>query len=306
MIRRDSLRAQTDFFSPMTGNTGIEIRYAAAPTPISGKYSSEVKSRLADIGSGGGRRAELIKARKTAMNKTDDPYSQSAVKSAADAFDKEYGVLQGDIESIKDQVATTVESQVDKVAEDLNLPPQVTVNTPEKAVEIATKVKEAAVAEPEKKSRSAYMGNSKYQSPRRVANRNKAKAMAKARKAKKSSTSGQGFGSRSTVGSKRAARGARGSTSSRSRGGTSRGGSKSTSGSKKGARGARGSAGSRGRGGTSRGGKKGTRGRGGRRGGSKRCDIRCKVNISLLTNMNLLRDDLADVAYFVKELQESN
>ena len=31
-IRRDSLRAQRDFFSPMTGNTGTEIRYAAAPT----------------------------------------------------------------------------------------------------------------------------------------------------------------------------------------------------------------------------------------------------------------------------------
>ena len=37
---------------------------------------------------------------------------------------------------------------------------------------------------------------------------------------------------------------------------------------------------------------------------SKRCDIRCKVNISLLMNMNLLRDDLADVAYFVRELRE--
>ena len=35
-----------------------------------------------------------------------------------------------------------------------------------------------------------------------------------------------------------------------------------------------------------------------------RCDIRCKVNISLLMDMNLLRDDLADVAYFVRELRE--
>ena len=48
-----------------------------------------------------------------------------------------------------------------------------------------------------------------------------------------------------------------------------------------------------------------SRRRRGRR-GRRRCDIRCKVNISLLMNMNLLRDDLADVAYFVKELQESN
>ena len=39
-----------------------------------------------------------------------------------------------------------------------------------------------------------------------------------------------------------------------------------------------------------------------RRGG-RRCDIRCKYNIMPLTNMNLIRDDLAEVAYFVKELQ---
>lgn len=39
----------------------------------------------------------------------------------------------------------------------------------------------------------------------------------------------------------------------------------------------------------------------GRRG--RRCDIRCKYNIMLLTNMNLVKDDLAEVAYFVKELQ---
>ena len=40
-----------------------------------------------------------------------------------------------------------------------------------------------------------------------------------------------------------------------------------------------------------------------RRGG-RRCDIRCKYNIMPLTNMNLIRDDLAEVAYFVKQLQE--
>jgi len=40
-----------------------------------------------------------------------------------------------------------------------------------------------------------------------------------------------------------------------------------------------------------------------RRGRRRRCDIRCKYNIMPLTNMNLIRDDLAEVAYFVKELQ---
>ena len=43
-----------------------------------------------------------------------------------------------------------------------------------------------------------------------------------------------------------------------------------------------------------------------RRGSGKRgrrCDIRCKYDIRPLTNMNLIKDDLAEVAYFVKELQ---
>ena len=38
---------------------------------------------------------------------------------------------------------------------------------------------------------------------------------------------------------------------------------------------------------------------------NKRCDIRTKDDIAKLTDMNLLRDDLANVAYFVKELQET-
>ena len=45
VVRRDSLRAQTDFFSPMTGNTSP--RLAGAPR---GKYGDEVKSRMAGMG----------------------------------------------------------------------------------------------------------------------------------------------------------------------------------------------------------------------------------------------------------------
>ena len=41
VVRRDSLRAQTDFFSPMTGNTSP--RLAGAPK---GKYGDEIKSRM--------------------------------------------------------------------------------------------------------------------------------------------------------------------------------------------------------------------------------------------------------------------
>ena len=36
----------------------------------------------------------------------------------------------------------------------------------------------------------------------------------------------------------------------------------------------------------------------------KKCDIFLKYNIAPLTNMNLVRDDLAEVAYFVKEIQK--
>ena len=36
----------------------------------------------------------------------------------------------------------------------------------------------------------------------------------------------------------------------------------------------------------------------------RRCDIRCKYDIMPLTNMNLIMDDLAEVAYFVKEIQK--
>ena len=75
-IRRDSLRAQRDFYSPMTGNTGTEIRYAAAPTQVQSKYGSQVKDRLSEIGQNTRRSAPIIKAIKTAMKKTDDPFTQ--------------------------------------------------------------------------------------------------------------------------------------------------------------------------------------------------------------------------------------
>ena len=33
------------------------------------------------------------------------------------------------------------------------------------------------------------------------------------------------------------------------------------------------------------------------------CDIRTKIDIAPLTNLDLIRDDLANVAYFVKEIK---
>jgi len=134
------------------------------------------------------------------------------------------------------------------------------------------------------------------------AKRKEAKKKATTQKKKSTSTSkSKSSSKKSNTGSKKSSRGAKGSSSSRSKGGASKGGSKGTSGSKKASRGAKGGTSSRSRGGTSKGGA-----RTNRRRSRRRCDIRCKFDISILTNLNLIRDDLADVAYFVKDLQEIN
>ena len=134
------------------------------------------------------------------------------------------------------------------------------------------------------------------------------------------SPSGTGFGTKTSSpgssgrrgGSKSSSRGARGGTSSRSRGGVSRGGSRSNTGSKSSARGARGSTGSRGRGGTGTGSSRsgGTTGRssssasrGNTGRGRSQCDIRTKIDVSPLINSNLVKDNLAEVAYFVQEIK---
>ena len=115
--------------------------------------------------------------------------------------------------------------------------------------------------------------------------------------------------STSKSGSKRSSRGAKsggsksgGSKSGGSKSGGSKSGGSKSAGSKKSSRGAKGSSSSRSKGGTS----KGTSRRSNTRRSRRRCDIRCKFDISILTNQNLIRDDLADVAYFVKNLQEIN
>ena len=102
--------------------------------------------------------------------------------------------------------------------------------------------------------------------------------------------------------SKSTSRGQGGGQSSRSRGGTGTG--RSSQGSKSSARGARGSTSSRSRGGTgtgrtstSRTASKASKSRTGR--SRTRCDIRTKIDITSLTNQNLIKDDLATVAYFV-------
>ena len=126
-----------------------------------------------------------------------------------------------------------------------------------------------------------------------------AEAKKKAEAAKKQQSTTKSSGRKSNTGSKKSSRG--GKSGGGSKGGSKSGGSKGTSGSKKASRGAKGGSSSRSKGGTSKGGAETNRRR-----SRRRCDIRCKFDISILTNQNLIRDDLADVAYFVKELQEIN
>ena len=268
-------KAQTDFFSPMTGNVFRDNR----------------------------RRADLImEAAKVDLIKTDDPFTQIAEKksyapqedpaSISDAFDKEYGVLSDE------EAAIILEENRKKIEEPtpvINPEPTPTPtptpetkpdpkpeNTPEKAVEKATEYK--------KKGREAIMGNS--------ARTMRLRANAQ-RKARQAGGLGGGGGASSSRGSSTGRGGARGGSTG-GRGASSKGGTGSgrSSQGRGGARG--GSTGGRGassKGGTSRGGARTNRSR-----SRRRCDIRCKFDISLLSNMNLIRDDLAELAYFVKEI----
>ena len=96
--------------------------------------------------------------------------------------------------------------------------------------------------------------------------------------------------------SKSTSRGQGGGPSSRSKGGVSKGGSKAKS---SGSRGQGGGTASRSKGGSFGGSRRSTNTSKSRR----RCDIRTKIDVSSLTNQNLMKDDLATVAYFVQELK---
>ena len=115
VVRRDSLRAQRDFYSPMTGNTGTEIRYADAPTKTKSTYGSKVKDRLSQIGQNTRRSAPIIKAIKTAMKKTDDPFTQIAEqKSYAPQEENDIGAQ---IQGLAGQAADAVSQAQDAIGE---------------------------------------------------------------------------------------------------------------------------------------------------------------------------------------------
>ena len=97
--------------------------------------------------------------------------------------------------------------------------------------------------------------------------------------------------------SKSTSRGQGGGPSSRSKGGVSRGGSKAKS---SGSRGQGGGTASRSKGGSFGGSRRSTNTSKSRR----RCDIRTKIDISPLINFNLVKDNLAEIAYFVQEIRK--
>ena len=74
-VRRDSLRARSDFFSPMTGNTS-GTRFAGERR---GSYTEEAKRRLQDLDTGR-TDSPVIEAIKVALEKTPDPFTKIPTK----------------------------------------------------------------------------------------------------------------------------------------------------------------------------------------------------------------------------------
>ena len=110
VIIRDSLRAQTDFFSPMTGNTGTQIRYADAPVRRQETYGSRVKERLSDIGKGTRRAAPIMEAIKVAVQKTEDPFTRIQEKKsyAPEEENDMLGALEGAAGAAQDAIGAGV------------------------------------------------------------------------------------------------------------------------------------------------------------------------------------------------------
>ena len=147
-------KAQTDFFSPMTGNVFRDNR----------------------------RRADLImEAAKVDLIKTDDPftqvrerksyYSPDDSRAITDAFDRDYGVLSDqEAAQILEENRQAIEEPTPVINPEPTPIPEPTPeptptpepeSTPEKAVEKATGFS--------KSGRKAYMGNSKFQMKKRIA-----------------------------------------------------------------------------------------------------------------------------------------
>ena len=220
--------------------------------------------------------------------------------SITDAFDQKYGVISDE------EAAQIIEDQKPEVVDEVTLPVIKPDPKPEKPKPKKPKKKKK---KPDKKKQGFGQNKMRksgvdYNSPKNVARRKKAQAMAKKRiaaknAAKNKATSAGGMTSRTGRGGRRG--GSTGGSGASSKGGVSTGTRSSGSPSRGGRRGgSTGGSGASSKGGVSRGGARTNRSR-----SRRRCDLRCKFDISILTNMNLVRDDLADVAYFVRTLQKN-
>ena len=91
-VRRDSLRARDDFFSPMTGNES-RTRFAGERR---GSYTEEAKRRLQDLDTGR-TESPVIEAIKVAVQKTEDPFTKIPTEKsyAPDEDQGLAGVLEG-------------------------------------------------------------------------------------------------------------------------------------------------------------------------------------------------------------------
>ena len=111
-VRRDSLRARSDFFSPMTGNTS-GTRFAGERR---GSYTEEAKRRLQNLDTGR-TESPVIEAIKVAVQKTEDPFTQIAgKKSYAPEEENDFiGALEGAAGAAQDVVNEGVSKVQDVV-----------------------------------------------------------------------------------------------------------------------------------------------------------------------------------------------
>ena len=113
MVTRRDLRAERDFYSPMTG--GTQIKYSDAPKRKD-TYGAEVRSRLADLQNVKSTRVNPIEAIFAKIQKTEDPFTQVGdKKSYAPQEENDFlGALEGAAGAAQDAIGEGV-SQVQDV-----------------------------------------------------------------------------------------------------------------------------------------------------------------------------------------------
>tara|TARA_R100001509_G_scaffold140647_1_gene95511 strand:- start:46 stop:1572 length:1527 start_codon:yes stop_codon:yes gene_type:complete len=111
-VRRDSLRARSDFFSPMTGNTS-GTRFAGERR---GSYTEEAKRRLQDLDTGR-TDSPVIEAIKVALEKTPDPFTKIPTKkSYAPEEDQGLAEALGGLGGSEEEVVKAVGDFIEPIA----------------------------------------------------------------------------------------------------------------------------------------------------------------------------------------------